>query len=450
MSFSSLDSRLTGALFATGAMRAVFSDEDKLVAMLKVETALARAEAAEGLAPKGLARAIASIKPAHLDLDAIGRAAGEAGVVTIPFVKAIEARLPEKLRGHLHHGATSQDILDTALVLQMAAGFDLLAEDLRAIEAALARLARTHRKTPMIGRTYGQHAAPITFGYEVALWLSGIADVADGLSALRGRVLVVSLGGPVGTLATLGDREAAVPEKFAGELGLGVADAAWHSLRGRLAETGAWLAILIGALAKMATDVVSLSSTEIGEVAEPSGKDRGGSSAMPHKRNPISATVILAAHAAAPGLAATLFGAMAAAHQRPAGAWHGEWHALPQLFGLASGALREARRIAEGMTIDEARMRANLDLTGGLISSDAVAAALAPGLGRGVAHAIIGEAAAVVRDTGKHLRDVLADDVRIPEKARPRIKAAFDPAPAIEAAARAVDRVLALNKKRKP
>lgn len=442
MTFSALDSELTGPLFATAEMRAAFSDRARLAAMLKAEAALATAEAASGLAPKALASAIRKIAADEFDLAALGTKTADAGVLTIPFVKAVEAKLPENLRSHLHFGATSQDILDTATALQMREGLDLIAADVAAIVAGLTKLAKTHRKTPMVGRSYGQHAAPITFGFVAATWLVSILDAAADLPRIRERALVVSLGGPVGTLAALGDKGAAVAAAFAKELGLSAAPVPWHSIRGRIAETGAWLALLIGALAKMATDVVHLASTDVGEVAEAHVEGRGGSSAMPHKRNPVSSTVILAAHGAAAGHVVTLLNALAAADQRPAGAWHAEWHALPQLFGLASGALREARRLAEGLTVDKARMRANIDTTRGLLFADAVSSALVPKLGRAAAHALVGKAADAVRDTGISLREALAKDVP-----KAVIEAAFDLTPAIDAAAAMTDRVLAAKTK---
>ena len=439
MAFSALDSELTGALFASDAMRAVFAERAKVGAMLKVEAALARAEAAVGLVPKGLAPAIDKIKAADLDLGQLGAKTADAGVVAIPFVKAVEAKLPEALRGHFHLGATSQDIIDTALALQMAEGIALIANDLGAIIDGLSAMAKAYRRTPCAGRSYGQHAAPITFGYVAAGWLSGVADVAGELPAIRKRALVASLGGPVGTLSALGDKGSAVAKAFAAELGLGVGPVAAHTTRSRMAATGAWLATLIGALAKMATDVVFLSATEVGEVAEAAAEGRGGSSALPHKRNPVSATVILAAHAAAGGHVVTLLAAMASANQRPAGAWQAEWHALPALFGLASGALREGRRIAEGLVVDKARMRTNLDLTHGLLFTDAAAARLAPKLGREAAHKIVAKAAAAVRDSGKPLRAVLARDTSIPTTV---LDAVFDMTPAIDAAAAMTDRAI--------
>lgn len=438
MTFAALDSGLTGPLLATAAMRDCFSDRARLAAMLEVEVALARALAAQELAPVELSPAIAAITPEQLDVVAIGQATALSGVPTIPFVKAVQALLPPELERSFHHGATTQDVLDTALVLQCRQAFDLLVADLTVVLDGLASLAMAHRVTPGAGRTYGQHAAPLTFGFKAAVWLVGVAEVADRLPAVRKRLLAASLGGPVGTLTALGERGPAVLDGFAAALGLRADVIAWHTRRARVAEAGAWLASLVGALAKLATDVASLASTEVGEVAEPYVPGRGGSSAMPHKRNPVSCTVILAAHGAAPGLAATLLGAMAAAHERPAGLWHAEWHALPGLFGLASGALQEARRLAEGLEVDPARMAANLELTRGLLFADAAAGVLASSLGRAAAHAAVEHAAGEVRRTGETLAEVLG-------RAHPGmdLAAAFDLAPAVAAAAQWVDRAVA-------
>jgi 3-carboxy-cis,cis-muconate cycloisomerase len=436
VTFSALDSELTGPLFATQEMRAVFSDRARLAAMLRAETALARVEARFGLAPEGLAPALEAIEPDDLDPGQLGAETAIAGVPVIPFVKAVQRTLPSDVAAALHRGATTQDILDTALVLQMRDAFGLIERDLKSIMPALAALATRHRETPCAGRTYGQHAAPVTFGFKAAVWLAGVAEAAERLPSMRSRVLAASLGGPVGTLAGLGAKGPEAASAFAEELGLAVAPLAWHTRRGRIVEAATWLATLMGALAKMATDVVHLASTEVGEVAEPYLPGRGGSSAMPHKRNPVSAAVILAAHAAANGQVVTLLYAMAAAHERPAGLWHAEWHALPQLFGLASGALREGRRLAEGLEVDAARMRANLGATRGLLFADAAAAALAPPLGRGEAHKLVEEAADTVRRTGRDLRGVLHDLAR--EHAAV-LDEAFDLATAIAAASRWVE-----------
>lgn len=441
VTLSALDSDLVGPLFATDRMRACFSDEARVAAMLRAEAALARAEAALGLVPETLAPAIDGIAPASLDLPALGRQTAVSGVPSIPFIKAAQAQLPLELEKSFHKGATTQDVLDTGLVLCIRDALDLVAADLDAILAGLGAMAERYRQTPCVGRTYGQHAAPLTFGYKAAVWLAGVAECAEELPAVRERALVASLFGPVGTLAGLGKNGPAVLEGFAYELGLGVTPIAWHALRGRMAALGAWVTRLIGALAKIATDVANLCSTEVGEVAEPYVPGRGGSSAMPHKRNPVSCTVILAAHAAATASAATLTTAMAAAHERPAGLWHAEWHVLPSLFGLASGALREARTLAEGLEVDPDRMRANIDITHGLLFADAAAARLGPALGRDAAHELVEHAAGEVRRTGNSLRTVLERDPRAAKVET--LASAFDLAPAIAAAGPWVDRAIA-------
>ncbi|WP_407524352.1 lyase family protein [Methylobacterium oryzisoli] len=440
MTLSALDSLILGPLFATDAMRAVFTDEARIAAMLRAEAALARAQGRAGLVPDALAPALDALAPAALDPTSLGRRTALSGVPVIPFVKAVQATLPADLEPAFHKGTTTQDIADTALALQLREAFGLVAEDLGAILAGLSDLARRHRETPCVGRTYGQHAAPVTFGFKAAIWALGIAEVAADLPRIRGRALAASLGGPVGTLASLGEAADAVGEDFARVLGLGYEPAPWHTRRARIAETGSWLALLMGTLAKLATDVAHLASTEVGEVAEPFVPGRGGSSAMPHKRNPVSSTVILAAFSAAKGQVVPLLDGMAAAHERPAGAWHAEWHALPALFGLASGALREARALAEGLVPDPARMRTNLDLTGGLLFADALAARLAPRLGAEAAHALVEAAAGAVREGRGSLAAVLAAR---PEAAGIDLQPAFDLAPAIRAGARTTDRALA-------
>jgi 3-carboxy-cis,cis-muconate cycloisomerase len=423
-------------------MRDVFSDRSRVAKMLRVEAALARAQAGLGLAPRELAAAIEAISPDDLDIAALGRDTAIAGVPIIPFIKAVREKLPKELERAFHKGATTQDVVDTALVLHMRDAFKLIEDDLARTIKGLVQLARKHRATPCVGRTYGQHAVPLTFGYKAAVWATGIAESAAQLAALRSRVLAASLGGPVGTLASFGDKGPALLEAFARELELAAPPIAWHALRGRMAETGAWIAVMIGTLAKMATDVVHLMSTEVGEAAEPYVPGRGGSSAMPHKRNPVSSTVIIAAHAAAKGHLATLIDAMAVSHERPPGLWHAEWLALPQLFGLASGALREAVAMAEGLTVNPERMRGNLDATQGLLFSDAVASALAARHGRGEAHQLVEAAAGKVREEGKHLSDILLAEPKLRDD-KEAIERAYDLTPFVDAAALWTDRALA-------
>ena len=297
MSFSALDSELVGPLFATDAMRAVFSDRARLAAMLRTEAALARAEARCGLAPEALAAAIEAIPAEDLDIAALGQGTALAGVPTIPFVKAVQARLPKELERSFHKGATTQDIVDTALVLQMREGFSIIVADLSPSSQPSRRWrASTAQRRASGGPTASMPPrSPSATRLRSGVWASQRSRTQ--LPWLKSRALVASLAGPVGTLAGLGDQGPAVADAFAEELGLGTAPIAWHTRRARMAEAGAWLAILVGALAKMATDVAHLASTEVGEVAEPYVTGRGGSSAMPHKRNPVSSTVVLAAHA---------------------------------------------------------------------------------------------------------------------------------------------------------
>ena len=440
MSFSALDSSLTGPLFRTEDMAAIFSDRSRVQALLRSEEALARAQAQCELVPSGLANAIAAIKVDELNLKELGASTALAGVPIIPFVKAVQKKLPPNLEPYFHFGATTQDIADTALALQMQQGFQLIARDLAAILDGMVSLAERYRETPCMGRSYLQHAAPVTFGFKIATRIANVLAFAQRLKPLCDQSLLVSLGGPVGTLTALGQHGPEVLEAYAKELKLGCPPIAMHTQRGPMAGIGAWLAGLCDALGAWGTDIIHLASTEVAEISEPYVQGRGGSSAMPHKRNPVSATVLVAAATAAPGLASTMFSAMIASHERPAGAWHAEWHALPQLFGLASGALREARRLAEGLHVDVARMRANIDLTQGLIFADAVSAALAPSRGRAAAYALVEAASHRVREEGKRLQDILlAMDLTEVEQAS--VQNAFQLEPAIKAAAQWVDPV---------
>jgi 3-carboxy-cis,cis-muconate cycloisomerase len=438
MSFSALDSTLMGPLFRTDPMLTVFSDNARIRAMLRSEEALARAQSMAGLVPASLATAIAAIDPDEIDIASLGNATALAGVPVIPFVKMVQKKLPRDLEPYLHFGATTQDIADTALALQMRDGFKLIAQELVLILDGMVALAEQHRSTPCIGRTYMQHAAPVTFGFKIATRIANVLAFAQRLKPLCDQSLLASLGGPVGTLTAMGVQGPEILKAYAADLKLGCPPIAMHTQRGPMAGIAAWLAGLCDALGAWGSDIVHLTSTEVAEVSEPYVQGRGGSSAMPHKRNPISATVLIAAATAAPGLATTMFSAMLASHERPAGAWHAEWHALPQLFGLTSGALYEARRLAEGLHVDIARMRANIDLTHGLIFADAASAALAPTRGRAEAYSIVEAAADRIRSQGGELEAILlAGDLTQSE--RNAVHEAFRLEPAIRAAAQWVD-----------
>jgi len=434
MSFSPLDSALTGPLFVTPAMRAVFDDEARLAAMLAFETALARAQAEAGMADAALGDTLAAITPADFDMAALGAETALAGVPVIPFVARLRALLPQACARDLHKGATTQDVLDTALVLQIRDALKVLAPDLKALVEALHLRAQEHAHSLCAGRTYGQHAAPVTFGFKLAIWLAGICDALDALDAARPQALRLSLAGPVGTLAGMGepDQAFAIRARMAESLGLADTPLPWHAQRGGLARLADALRQLLTALAHMAGDLAHLASTEVGEIAEPHQPGRGGSSAMPHKRNPVSCTVILAASHHARGLAGAFGEAVIGAHERPAGAWHGEWHVLPTLLGLASGALREALVLAQRMEIDVTRMRANIDMTHGLLFADAASALLAREMGGAEAKAAVTRAADRVRAEQIDLIDALCLETG---RDRSALAPAFSPEPAIAAAA---------------
>ncbi|MFF1374781.1 3-carboxy-cis,cis-muconate cycloisomerase [Streptomyces sp. NPDC058308] len=390
------------------------SDSAFLEALLAVEAALTRAQASVGLAPAAAATAVteAAADLGRYDVEDIALRAREGGNPVIPLVAELTAAVPAEAAPYVHRGATSQDILDTALMLLSARTLDLILADLARAERALARLARAHRDTVLPGRTLTQHAVPTTFGLKTAGWRSLVLDGRDRVLVVRGG-LPVQLGGAAGTLASFGSYggtdSAAEPlvRAFARELALGAPPLPWHTLRTPVADLGSALAVTTGALGKTAADVLTLSRTEIAEVSEGSG---GGSSAMPHKANPVRATLIAAAARRAPALAATLYGSLAAEDERPAGAWHAEWEPLRDLLRLAGGAARDAAELAEGLRVHPAAMREHLDLTGGLIVSERLAAELTPLLGRARAKELLTRAAGRARAEGRPLAETLADE----------------------------------------
>jgi 3-carboxy-cis,cis-muconate cycloisomerase len=405
---------LLGPLFSTEAMAGVFSDVARLQAMLDVEAALAGAEAACGVIPAAAVAAIAGACKAELyDLNALGRAAVDGGNLAIPLVKAltrqVAAQDAEAARW-VHWGATSQDIIDTGLVLQTRAALALLQHDLATLCDALAALAEAHAETPIAGRTLMQQAVPAALGLKAAGWLGGLSHAGTRLGGAGETALALQFGGAAGTLAALGGKGPAVAAALAERLDLALPTLPWHSERGRIADLGCALALLIAAAGKFARDLALMAQTEIGEFAESSGDGKGGSSAMPHKANPVGCARILAAARRAPGLAATLLAAMDQEHERALGGWHAEWEVLPELFRLASMAIAEANELARRGVFDTGRMRANLDATSGLIMAEAVTVALGARIGKGAAQALIEKAARRARSEGLPLREALAAD----------------------------------------
>ena len=411
-------SSLLAPMFSTAAMRAVVDDRARVQRMLDVEAALARAEAALGIIPADMAEPIANAcQVARFDLAAIAAAAPAAGNVLIPLVKALTAEVKkqdEAASGYVHWGATSQDVIDTAQMLELKAAIDLLIANIdRAITAYL-RLADRHRHTATVARTWLQHALPMPFGLKLAGYGAALARARDRLERLRQEALVLQFGGAAGTLAALGTHGIQVAERLGGLLDLAVPDAPWHGHRDRLAEVACALAILTGTCGKIARDVSLLMQTDVAEAFEPAGESRGGSSTMPHKRNPTAAAAALACAGMAPQLAATLLNALAQnEHERATGAWQAEWPTFPALLLVVSGALAAIIDIGEGLEVDGARMHANLDSTHGLVMAEAVAMTLATKIGKQNAHKIVEEAARMALADKRSLHDALSADQRV-------------------------------------
>ncbi|MDB5372977.1 MAG: pcaB [Belnapia sp.] len=439
------DSPVFGALYGTAAMRDCMGEMAFLQSMLDVEAALARAQAGLGIVPAEAARTItASAKADRLDLPALAAATRNTGYPVVGLVNQLSALAGPEAGRWTHWGATTQDIMDTAVVLQIRAGLALIRTELLAVNAGLARLARDHRATVMAGRTHLQHALPVTFGYKVAVWLSPLLTMVERLDQLRPRVERLQFGGAAGTLASLGEQGIAVQDALAGELGLAAPDIPWHVSRDGIAEAVGFLGLLCGSLSKLATDVILLMQTEVAEVAEPHQEGRGGSSTMPQKRNPISCEYIIAQSRGVHALVPQMLAAMAQDQERGTGPWQTEPLAVGQAFLLAHGALAQARVLAEGLTVDAARMRRNLDSTGGLIVAEQVMMGLAPKLGRGEAHHVVHQACDLALQRSIPLAEALLADPRVAALASPaEIARLTDPSAYLGSTQAFIDRVLA-------
>jgi len=425
-------SSLLTPLLSSAAMRAVLDDRARLQHMLNVETALARAEAALGVVPVSCVDPIAEAAHAEsYDIEALGREAVEAGTVVVPLVKALTAEVAKKdpkAAGYVHWGATSQDIADTALVLELRAAVDALIEDLNRAIDGFAALTGKHRRTVSVARTLQQHAVPMPFGLKLAGYAAALARSRERLRRLRKEALVLQFGGAAGTLAALGDRGIAVSERLAALLDLPLPDSPWHTHRDRLAELASAFAILTGTCGKIARDVSLLMQSDVAEAFEPAAAGRGGSSTMPHKRNPTAAARALAAAAMAPNLAATIFAAEVQEHERALGSWQAEWSTFPALALITSGALSAIVEIAHGMDVDTERMRTNLGVTRDMIMSEAVTFALAGKLGKEEARRIVEDAVRKAAASKRNLQDVIGEDERVkPHFTVPELSKLFDP-----------------------
>jgi 3-carboxy-cis,cis-muconate cycloisomerase len=451
MAIGILDSAIFADMFGTPAMRAVFGELAFLARCTEVEAALARAQARLGVIPADAAapisRAAAAIleHPETLDLARLKRETENVGYPILPLVRQLADRTGEAGRW-LHWGATTQDIMDTAVVLQIGAGLEMIEHDLTAVRGHLADLARRHRDTPMAGRTHLQHALPITFGYKAAIWLSALDRHAERLAQLRPRVLLAQFGGAAGTLASLGSGADVVKSRteLARELGLGDPPITWHVARDGIAESVQFLALLAGSLGKIAFDVMLMSATEFGEAAEPFVAGRGSSSTMPQKRNPISCELILAAAKVLRQQTGLVLDAMVTDFERATGPWHVEWVAVPEAFGYAAGALHQSRFLLGGLIVDTARMAKNLGMTHGLIVAEAVMMGLAPHTGRNEAHDLVYDACRVAIETDRPLLDVLLETPAVAAPLGPdKLRALTDPANYLGAAPNMIDHLLA-------
>ncbi|GAA1787097.1 3-carboxy-cis,cis-muconate cycloisomerase [Planosporangium flavigriseum] len=439
------DLGLLSPVRAGSAAEAATGDAAFLQAMLDAEAALTRAQAAIGLAPASAAAAVGAVARAEAyDLPGLARRARSGGNPVIPLVADLTAAVAERdpdAAAYVHRGATSQDILDTAAMLVARRTLGHLLADLDRAAAALARLAEEHRGTPMPGRTLTQHAVPTTFGLKAAGWRNLVLDARDRLHAVRAS-LPAQLGGAAGTLAAFHEDGGGLDllSRYAQETGLAEPALPWHTLRTPVADLGAALAFTAGALGKLAADVLVLSRTEIGEVAEGSG---GGSSAMPHKSNPVRATLIAATARQVPALASVLFGAVAAEDERPAGAWHAEWQTLREALRLTGGAARDAAELAEGLRVHPDRMRAHLGLTGGLIISERLSVALAAKVGRVNAKEIVARASRRAAAEGIGLDVALAEEPALAGMLdADRLRELTDPAGYLGSAVALTDRAL--------
>lgn len=443
-----VSNQLFDAYFMQPEMREIFSDEGRVQGMLDFEAALARAQARVGLIPPEVVADIELSCDARLfDFDALAIAIGSAGNSAIPLVKAlgiqIAARSAEAER-YVHMGATSQDVMDSGLILQLRRAIVLLERDLTLLADAMAEQAQRHAGTPLAGRTWLQQATPVTLGMKIAGWLGAVTRHRQRLNEIKPRLLCLQFGGASGSLAALGDQAFSVAEALAGELQLELPEQPWHTQRDRLVEFAGLLGLIAGSLGKLGRDVSLLMQTEVGEVFEPSAPGKGGSSTMPHKRNPVGAAVMISTATRAPGLVATMLAAMPQEHERSLGLWHAEWETLPELCCLVSGSLQQALQVLPGLQVDAERMASNLQSTKGLVLAEAVSIALAQRIGRDAAHHLVEQCCRRAVEQGAHLRQVLGETPQVSEQfSSDELDRLLDPAHYLGQARQWVERAVA-------
>jgi 3-carboxy-cis,cis-muconate cycloisomerase len=441
---------LLDPLFRSQAVEKVFSNRATLQAMLDFEAALARAEARAGFIPATAAPAIEAKCRAELyDMTVLARAAADAGNLAIPLVKQLTLLVAKKEKDaarYVHWGATSQDAIDTGRVLQLRQALALISSELDLFAVVLGELVHKNRTTLVVARTWMQQALPTTFGFKVAGWLDAIDRHRARLAETQERCLVLQFGGAVGTMAALGARGLDVAANLAKELQLPLPEIPWHSHRDRMAEIATTLGLFCGTLGKIARDISLHTQTEVGEVFEPSADGRGGSSTMPHKRNPVTSAVVLSAAARVPALVSTMLTAMVQEQERGLGGWHAEWETLPDIVRLTAGALHHLTTTLSELEVDPERMRQNLDITHGLIFAEAVTMALSEKMPRSDAHELVQQACKRAQTTRRDLRSLLAQDAIIKTTlSEAELDRLFTPANYLGVADQFVDRVLAFS-----
>ncbi|MBI1202320.1 MAG: 3-carboxy-cis,cis-muconate cycloisomerase [Rhodopseudomonas sp.] len=448
MPSSYFDSAVFRNVFTTEAMRAVWSDENRVQKYLDFEKALAVAQARLKIIPQEACDEIVKhCDGKEYDMAKLKAATERIGYPVLPVVQQLVALCKDKLGEWSHWGATTQDITDTATVMQIREALDLVEKEIDGICEALAALARKYRDTPMAGRSNLQQAVPITFGYKMATILAGFERHKQRLKELRPRVEVGEFGGAAGTLSSLGKDGLKCQVELMKELKLGQPAISWHTVRDTIAEVGCFLGLVTGSCGKIAFDVKLLMQTEVEEVYEPFHQGRGSSSTMPQKRNPISSVYITAQTAIVKQMVAALLEAMVEDHERATGPWEIEWITLPEIFMLSAGALAQTRFVLEGLQVNEKKMYDNIFITKGLIMSEAVMMALGDKMGRNFAHDHVYDICREVVKTGRPLIDLLAEDKEIAKYAsRAELEKMIDPANYLGVAGEMVDRVLAMRK----
>ncbi len=444
-----LDSAVFRDIFTTETMRQVWSDETRVQKYLDFEAALARVQARLKIIPNNAAAEIVRhCKAGEYDMAELKAKTEKIGYPVLPVVQQLVKLCKNGLGEWSHWGATTQDITDTATILQIRDALDLIEDDLKAISDNLARLAKRYRDTPMAGRSNLQQAVPITFGYKMATMLSAFERHRQRLKEMRPRVLVGEFGGAAGTLSSLGKKGLKCQAALMKDLKLGQPEISWHTVRDRIAEVGCFLGLVTGSCAKIAFDVKLMMQTEVEEVYEPFHEGRGSSSTMPQKRNPISSVYITAQTAVVKQFVAALLEAQVEDHERSTGPWEIEWIVLPEIFMLSAGALAQTRFLTAGLQVNEKKMKDNLGITKGLIVSEAVVMGLGPYLGRNRAHDLVYDICRQVVATGRPLNELLVQDKEISKHlSRKQIDALCDPANYLGVAGEMVDRALKLRKK---